>query len=286
MDLGLSGTAAIVGGASSGIGLGIAKALAAEGCAVTAVARGQERLERAAAEIGGGTIAVAGDVRDADFQGRVVDETVAARGRLDILVHNAGGPPAGTFDETPDEAWAAAFELSMNAGVRMTRLALPHLRASGRGRIVNITSSSVREPIPHLILSNAIRPGVVGWAKTLAQELGPDGITVNTIAPGKIDTPRVRELWGHFPDPAARSEEHTSELQSPVHLVCRLLLEKKNSRDRIRAYLSDQLLRHVPEAFHLVFIRAQLAPDEVAHCLDDVLLLVREGGVDHRHRRC
>lgn len=203
MDLGLSGTAAIVGGASSGIGLGIAKALAAEGCAVTALARGQERLEQAAAETGAGTIALAGDVRDTDFQRRVVDETVAARGRLDILVNNAGGPPAGTFDETSDEAWAAAFELSMNAGVRMTRLALPHLRASGRGRIVNITSSSVREPIPHLILSNAIRPGVVGWAKTLAQELGPEGITVNTIAPGKIDTPRVRELWGHYPDPAA-----------------------------------------------------------------------------------
>ncbi|HKV69483.1 MAG TPA: SDR family oxidoreductase [Gaiellales bacterium] len=203
MDLGLSDTAAIVGGASSGIGLGIAKALAAEGCAVTALARGQERLEGAAAEIGSGTLALAGDVRDTDFQRRVVDDTVAARGRLDILVNNAGGPPARTFDETPDEAWAAAFEPSMNAGVRMTRLALPHLRASGRGRIVNITSSSVREPIPHLILSNAIRPGVVGWAKTLAQELGPDGITVNTIAPGKIDTPRVRELWGHHPDPAA-----------------------------------------------------------------------------------
>jgi 3-oxoacyl-[acyl-carrier protein] reductase len=203
MDLALSGTAAIVGGASSGIGLGIARALAAEGCAITAVARGQERLEQAAAEIGLGTIALAGDVRDTAFQRRVVDGTVAARGRLDIHVNNAGGPPPGTFDETPDEAWEAAFELSLNAGVRMTRLALPHLRASGRGRIVNITSSSVREPIPHLMLSNAIRPGVIGWAKTLAQELGPAGITVNTIAPGKIDTPRVRELWGHFPDPAA-----------------------------------------------------------------------------------
>jgi 3-oxoacyl-[acyl-carrier protein] reductase len=106
MDLALSGTAAIVGGASSGIGLGVARSLAAEGCAVTAVARGQERLERAAAEIGAGTIAAAGDVRDTDFQRRVVDDTVAAHGRLDILVNNAGGPPPGTFDETPDEAWA------------------------------------------------------------------------------------------------------------------------------------------------------------------------------------
>jgi 3-oxoacyl-[acyl-carrier protein] reductase len=203
MDLELRGTAAIVGGGSSGIGLAIARALAAEGCAVTAIARGPERLERAVADIGPGTLGVAGDVRDHDLLRRVVDETVAARGRLDIVVNNAGGPPPGTFDSTPDEAWAAAFELSLNSAVRLTRLALPHLRSSGRGRVVNIASWSVREPIPHLLLSNAIRPGVVGWAKTIAHELGPDGITVNTIAPGKIDTDRVRELWQHHPDPAA-----------------------------------------------------------------------------------
>ncbi len=203
MDLELQGTAAVVGGASSGIGLAVARALAAEGCAVTAVARGRERLEQAAAAIGPGTLAMAGDVRDPDLLRRVVDDTVAERGRLDIVVNNAGGPPPGTFDSTPDEAWVEAFELSLNAAVRLTRLALPHLRASGRGRIVNIASWSVREPIPNLMLSNAIRPGVVGWAKTLAHELGPDGITVNTIAPGKIDTDRVREIWAQFPDPAA-----------------------------------------------------------------------------------
>jgi 3-oxoacyl-[acyl-carrier protein] reductase len=203
MDLELRGTAAIVGGASSGIGLAIARALAAEGCAVTAVARGRERLDRAIGEIGPGTLGVSGDVRDHDLLRRLVDETVAARGRIDIVVNNAGGPPPGTFEETPDEAWADAFELSLNAAVRLTRLALPHLRSSGRGRVVNIASWSVREPIPHLLLSNAIRPGVVGWAKTIAHELGPDGITVNTIAPGKIDTDRVRELWQHHPDPAA-----------------------------------------------------------------------------------
>jgi 3-oxoacyl-[acyl-carrier protein] reductase len=203
VDLELQGTAAVVGGASSGIGLAIARALAAEGCAVTVVARGRERLERAAAEIGPGTLAMSGDVRDPELLRRVVEETVSARSRLDIVVNNAGGPPPGTFESTPDEAWAEAFELSLNAAVRLTRLALPHLRRSGRGRVVNIASWSVREPIPNLMLSNAIRPGVVGWAKTLAHELGPDGITVNTIAPGKIDTDRVRELWGHYPDPAA-----------------------------------------------------------------------------------
>ena len=144
-----------------------------------------------------------GDVRDHDLLRRVVDETVAARGRLDIVVNNAGGPPPGTFDSTPDEAWLEAFELSLHADIRLTKLALPHLRTSGRGRVVNITSWSVREPIPNLMLSNAIRPGVIGWAKTLAHELGPDGITVNTVAPGMIDTDRVRELWRRYPDPAA-----------------------------------------------------------------------------------
>lgn len=210
MDLGLNRTAAIVCGASSGIGLAVARALAGEGCAVTMVARDPERLAAAAAPIDG--LAVAGDVRDRDLQRRAVDGTVAARGRLDIVVNNAGGPPTGTFDSTPDEAWAEAFELTLNSAVRLTRLALPHLRASGRGRIVNITSWSVREPIPNLLLSNAIRPGVVGWAKTLAQELGPDGITVNTVAPGRVDTPRIRELWATRPDPAGAERADTEAI--------------------------------------------------------------------------
>ena len=205
MDLGLEGTAAIVGGASSGIGLAVATALAAEGCGVTMLARTPDRLEQAAAGVPN-AITVAGDVRDQATIERAVERTVSERGRLDIIVNNAGGPPPGTFESTPEEAWAEAFELSLNSAVRLTRLALPHLKASGRGRIVNITSWSVREPIPNLMLSNAIRPGVVGWAKTLSHELGPHAITVNSIAPGKIDTPRVQELWQHTPDPDAARE--------------------------------------------------------------------------------
>jgi 3-oxoacyl-[acyl-carrier protein] reductase len=205
LDLGLEGTAAIVGGASSGMGLAISKALAAEGCDVTMIARTPEKLERAAQDVPR-AIAVPGDVRDVAILERAVADTVSARGRLDIVVNNAGGPPPGTFDTTADEAWADAFELSLRSTVRLTKLALPHLRTSGRGRVVNITSWSVREPIPNLLLSNAIRPGVVGWAKTISHELGPDGITVNTIAPGKIDTERARELWQHKPDPDAARE--------------------------------------------------------------------------------
>jgi 3-oxoacyl-[acyl-carrier protein] reductase len=211
MDLGLDGTAAIVGGASAGMGFAIAQALAAEGCLVTMCARGEERLVESAARIPG-ALAVAGDVRDPAVLERLVDETVAARARLDIVVNNAGGPPPGTFDSTPDEAWADAFELSLRSVLRLTRLALPHLQASGRGRIVNITSWSVREPIPNLILSNTVRPGVVGWAKSLAHEVGRDGITVNTIAPGKVATGRMRELWEARPDPAAAEAEDIASI--------------------------------------------------------------------------
>jgi 3-oxoacyl-[acyl-carrier protein] reductase len=159
-----------------------------------------------------GAIAVAGDVRDAAALTAAVDRTVGERGRLDIIVNNAGGPPPGTFESTPEEAWPEAFELSLHSAIRLARLALPHLRRSGRGRIINITSWSVREPIPNLMLSNAIRPGVVGWAKTLSHELGPVGITVNSIAPGKIDTPRVREVWQHTPDPDAARERDVAAI--------------------------------------------------------------------------
>jgi 3-oxoacyl-[acyl-carrier protein] reductase len=216
VDLGLEGTAAIVGGASSGMGLAIARTLTAEGARVTMLARDPERLAGAAAGVEG-ALTVAGDVRDLSALERAVEVTVAEHGRLDIVVNNAGGPPPGTFESTAPEAWADAFELSLNSAVRLTRLALPHLRAGGRGRVVNITSWSVREPIPNLMLSNAIRPGVVGWAKTLAHELGPDGITVNTIAPGKIDTPRVRELWHHWPDPQEAQARDIAEI--PVRRI-------------------------------------------------------------------
>ena len=206
MDLGLKGTAAIVCGASSGMGRATAAALAAEGCSVTMFSRSRQKLEEARVEVPDALI-LAGDVRDDDALAALVDMTVSARGRLDIIVNNAGGPPRGTFQEVPAEAWPDAFELSLHSAVRLTRHALPHLKQSGRGRIVNITSWAVREPIPHLMLSNAVRPGVIGWAKSLSHELGPEGITVNTIAPGQIDTDRIRELWEAYPDPEAAREQ-------------------------------------------------------------------------------
>ena len=194
MDLGLTGRTAIVLGASQGMGLAIAEGLAAEGANVAVFARRRDVLEREADRIG--ALAVRGDLTNPIHLQRLVDTTVEAFGGIDVLVLNGGGPPPGAAtDVTPDDL-EAAVELLLTPSVRLVGLCLPHLRASGRGRIVAIQSSSVKEPIANLALSNAIRPGVVGWLKTLSRELGPDGITVNTIAPGRIDTERLRALYG------------------------------------------------------------------------------------------
>lgn len=193
MDLGLSGTTAIVCGASSGMGLATAEALAREGANVAMFARRRDVLEREAERIG--ALAVRGDVTDPADLKRLVDRTVAAFGGIDILVNNSGGPPRGPAVGLGDDAVERAVELLLLSVIRLTELCLPQLERSGRGRIVNIESSSVREPVENLALSNAIRPGVIGWAKTMAHELGPLKITVNSIAPGKIETARLAELY-------------------------------------------------------------------------------------------
>jgi 3-oxoacyl-[acyl-carrier protein] reductase len=126
---------------------------------------------------------------------RLVEKTLEAFGGIDILVNNGGGPPRTTALDLTDESVESAVELLLLSAIRLTNLCVPHLRQSGRGRIVNITSSSVREPIDNLALSNSVRPGVVGWAKTLAREIGPDGVTVNSIAPGRIETARLAEVF-------------------------------------------------------------------------------------------
>jgi 3-oxoacyl-[acyl-carrier protein] reductase len=191
MDLGLKGRTAIVCGASSGIGLATAESLADEGANVAMFARRRDLLQREAERIG--ALAVRGDVTNPPDLERLVDRTLEAFGGIDILVNNGGGPPRTSAESIDDDALESAVELLLFSAVRLTNLCLRELRRSGRGRIINITSSSVREPIDNLALSNAIRPGVIGWAKTLAREVGPDGITVNSIAPGKIDTARLAE---------------------------------------------------------------------------------------------
>jgi 3-oxoacyl-[acyl-carrier protein] reductase len=200
VDLGLNGRTAIVCGASAGIGLAIAGSLAREGANIAMFARRGDVLEREAERLG--ALAVRGDVRrPADLQ-RLVDRTLEAFGSIDVLVNNSGGPPRGTALEADARAIEEAVELLLLSVVRLTTLCLPHLEASGRGRVINIESSTVKEPADRLALSNAVRPGVVGWAKTLAREIGSRAITVNTIAPGRIDTERLAEVYPDGPTEA------------------------------------------------------------------------------------
>jgi len=200
MDLGLRGRTAIVCGASSGLGLGSAEALAEEGANVTMFARRSEQLERDADRIG--ALAVRGDVTNVADLERLVAKTLEAFGGIDILVWNSGGPPAGAAGDVTDDALEAAFELLLAPAVRLVRLCRPHLEQSEAGRIVAITSMTAKEPTDHLALSNEIRPGLVGWLKTLSREVGPSGVTVNCVAPGRIDTPRMTEVYGEGGPPA------------------------------------------------------------------------------------
>jgi 3-oxoacyl-[acyl-carrier protein] reductase len=194
VDLGLSGRTAIVCGASQGMGLATAEALAAEGANVALFARRRDVVEREADRLGG--LPVQGDLTIPAHLERLVRTTVDAFGGVDVLVLNGGGPPAGSAAALTPEALEDAVGLLLTPHVRLVGLCLPYLRASGRGRVIAIESTSVREPIADLALSNAVRPGVVGWLKTLARELAADGITVNTVAPGRIDTERLRALYG------------------------------------------------------------------------------------------
>ena len=197
MDLGLTGRTAIVCGASQGIGLAIAEAFAAEGMNVAMFARRRKVVEAEAERLG--ALPVQGDVTNRSDCERLVTRTVEAFGGVDVLVNNSGGPPRGPALAVDDEALEGAVALLLLSPVRITNLCLPHLRRSPAGRVINIESSTVREPADNLALSNAVRPGVVGWAKSLSRELGPEGITVNTIAPGRIDTERLAEVYPDGP---------------------------------------------------------------------------------------
>jgi 3-oxoacyl-[acyl-carrier protein] reductase len=193
LEIDLRNRTAIVCGASSGMGLAIAEALDKAGANVSMFARRRKLLEREADRIG--ALAVQGDLTSPRDLSNLVERTVSTFGGIDILVNNGGGPPAGSALAIDDEALEEALTLLLFSAVRLTNLCLPHLRRSKAGRIINITSSAVREPIDNLALSNAVRPGLVGWAKTLARELGPEAITVNSIAPGCIATERLEQLY-------------------------------------------------------------------------------------------
>lgn len=196
MDLGLRGKVMLVSASSQGIGYGIARALAAEGARVAMCSREADKVAAAAQKIadetGAETFSAACDVRDTASVQAWVESSVARFGKVDGLLVNAGGPPAGYFKQLTDEQWQGAFELTLMSAVRMIRVALPHL--NNPAAILTVTSSSVKEPIERLGLSTVMRSGVVGLVKTLADELAPDGVRVNNIIPGRIDTERVAQL--------------------------------------------------------------------------------------------
>jgi 3-oxoacyl-[acyl-carrier protein] reductase len=201
MDLGLSGRVALVTAASRGLGLASAKALAADGASLLICARGPLRLDEAAREIrsvssGARVETMTLDVSATDAATQLVGQVRDKFGRLDVLVNNAGGPPPGSFASVGDADWEKAFQITLMSVVRLTREALPLLQASGQGRIVNLVSTSVKQPIDGLILSNALRAAVIGMAKTLSKEIGGSGVTINNVLPGIILTDRQRELRG------------------------------------------------------------------------------------------
>ena len=200
MDFGLAGRRALVTGASSGLGLSSAAALAAEGVRVVMVARDADRLRRAAASVEGDVHVLPGDVSDISGVGELVATAAQMLGGLDILVANAGGPPAGTFASTELDAYLPALELNLLSTVAMCTAAVPLMRDGGWGRIVAVTSISVREPIGNLILSNTARAGLTGFLKTLSREVAGDGITVNSLQPGLHRTPRLVDLHGDAVD--------------------------------------------------------------------------------------
>ena len=200
MDLGLNGRTALVTGASSGLGLATAESLAGEGANVTMFARRRDLLEREADRIG--ALAVRGDVTNPRHLDAVVKRTVEAFGGIDILVWNSGGPPPGTALDATPAAIEETLELLLIPAVRLVQLCLPYLEQSTAGRILLFTSIAVKEPVDNLALTNAVRPGVTGWAKSLSRQLGPRGITVNCIAPGRIETARLEQLYPEGPTEA------------------------------------------------------------------------------------
>jgi 3-oxoacyl-[acyl-carrier protein] reductase len=198
MEFGLKGKRALVLAASRGLGYASAMGLAREGCKLVICSRDQARIEAAAGairtETGAEVQALVADVSSGAEAKRLVDAAVQAYGGLEIVVHNAGGPPAGETLAMSDEQWQKAFEQNLLSFTRIAGAAVPEMKKAGYGRILTIASSSIKQPIPNLALSNALRAGVWGIAKTLSRELAPHGILVNVIAPGRIDTERIAEL--------------------------------------------------------------------------------------------
>lgn len=198
MDLGLCGKVAVVAASSRGLGRAIAAELAAEGAAIVMCARGEASLSEAAASIrhatGASVTGIVADVSTDEGRERVTKTALDAFGRVDILVNNSGGPPSGPFEKLTPPMWDAAVRLLLTSVVEMSRAVVPGMKERRWGRILNVTSIAVKQPVAGLMLSNSIRAAVTGFARTLADEVAPFGVTVNNILPGYTRTERVEEL--------------------------------------------------------------------------------------------
>lgn len=198
MDLGLKGKVALVTGASSGLGLAIAEELSREGASVAMVARRQEELERQASRIGaltyGRVVAIAADVGATGAAAQIAADAERLLGPIDILVANAGGPPSTLFESTTDEQYLAAINLNLMSSIRLAHAVVPGMRTRQWGRVLFLASMAAKMPIQGLLLSNTARAGLLGFAKTLANEVAKDNVLVNTVMPGHFDTARALEL--------------------------------------------------------------------------------------------
>ena len=217
MDLGLTNARVLVAASSQGLGRATALQFSREGARVVVNGRDADRLAATAqaitAETGNEVLALVGDVSEAAGAVALVEDAAAQLGGLDVLVTNAGGPPPGSFETTTPDQWEAAFQLTVMSTVHMIRAALPHLRESDRAAILTVTSVSVKEPIDNLLLSNSLRMSVIGLTKTLAFELGPHGIRVNSILPGWTHTERVEQLMQSRAEAADSTVEAMIEQQ-------------------------------------------------------------------------
>ena len=223
MDLGLKDKVALVAAASRGLGRAVAEELAAEGASLVLCARDPETLAETAAAIadqtGAHVLAVPADVTDAAQVDQLVSSGLERFGRIDILVTNAGGPPAGRFDQLTQEQWEQATRLTLYSAVHLTREVLPGMKAQRWGRILNITSIAVKQPVDNLLLSNSLRAGLTGFARTLANEVAADGITVNNILPGYTRTERLEDLARMMADKQGiSSDEFRSKWEAEIPL--------------------------------------------------------------------
>nr|MBA2601065.1 SDR family oxidoreductase [Actinomycetota bacterium] len=251
MDLGIAGKVALVGASANGLGLATAERFAMEGCDVAicdvnaaALDAARERVAGAAA--GGRVQGWQVDLRDASSIERLVSSVTEELGPVDILVTNSGGPPPGSFEDSTDAKWQLSFELTFLSAVRLIRGVLPGMKERKWGRIVNFTSRALREPIPNLMLSNAIRLAVAGMAKTLAAEVAPYGITVNNLGPGPTSTDRALELA------AARAAKKgislDDELKATESRIPRGRMARPEEQAAVAVFLASEMASHITGA--------------------------------------